>query len=185
MAVALSALCCDTVCVFTSAQVLSLGAWPVGNAGVPFTPPHELEVPRGVVVCVRGNDARTVRHTVQVPMSVFADFYARRSTGRKLQWMFKISKVSMRTDGRGRDGFMVTLPQAELATTLGKRAYVFVVSTFQLAVLLLFNNVTVVRFLFRVCAPMVLDTPLWRTGLQISFEEIVAATQLPVSEVCG
>ncbi|KAG7173036.1 Cullin-1-like [Homarus americanus] len=79
-------------------QVLSSGSWPFQQSQT-FTLPHELE--------------RSV--------SRFTTFYSSQHSGRKLNWLFHLSK-------------------GEIVTNCFKNRYTLQASTFQMAVLLQFNN---------------------------------------------
>ncbi|EDV28327.1 uncharacterized protein TRIADDRAFT_37264 [Trichoplax adhaerens] len=88
----------ETNSVDFSVQVLSSGAWP-------FSPSPEFTVPS----------------ELERSLQKFSGFYSTRHSGRKLNWLFQLSK-------------------GELVTNCFKNRYSLQVSTFQMAILLMYNR---------------------------------------------
>ena len=76
-----------------------MASWPLSSASLPFVIPEELTK----------------------IYSQFQTFYQKKHSGRKLNWLFNVSK-------------------ADVKTNYLKQTYTFQVSTYQMAVLLLFNS---------------------------------------------
>jgi cullin 1 len=86
-----------------SYKILYSGFWPLSAPVTPFTPPKEI-----LERC-----------------NLFEDFYAQKYEGRKLTWLWSISKVELKIN---------------YAKWNGRIPYIFQLSAFQSAILLLFND---------------------------------------------
>ena len=82
-------------------NILGTGFWPLGAPPTNFTPPHEI--------------VKTYKR--------FENFYGHKHSGRKLTWLWQLSKGEVKTN---------YLPV--------KTPYTLMVSTYQMAILLLFND---------------------------------------------